>query len=337
MSIKRGRILQNCIRLPESNGRTGRKEKKSGSRKNGEWLRIQLLPAATIQELNILPSLFSKTIYLPVVALTYAWLLAMLIIYTPSRIAAMYASLNAIQVLQWTIGIAAVAALHECGHASALLHCGGRPGGIGISMRCLLPRGWSEINDVGKLIAKERLLVDNGGIYVQLLFTMILYVLNLSLIKNPVLLAVCVSSAVMALINLIPNRGTDGYWMIKDAFGIEDIVQHAKALIGKSSGRPTRNKRQKKVHFVFLVIFRNLAIVYLLMLILTVFMVALNTMTADAVAISSQINPAAILQIMWNRLGCLVAIAVVIQNVFVSVGKSGKENRSGLEETGEIG
>ena len=188
------------------------------------------------------------------------------------------------------------------------------------------------INDVLELTAKERLLVDSGGIYFQLLLSMIMHAVYLTSLKSPALVAIYVSSAIMALINLIPNKGSDGYWMVKDAFGIEDVVQNAKGMIGKSP----LNERKKKVQAVLLVAFRNMSIVYLLILILTVFIYALHTITADVAAIICQITALEALRIIWNRLGCLVAIAVVLQNVIASIGKSGRDGRSALEEKGKV-
>ena len=200
----------------------------------------------------------------------------MLIIYNPAKIATVYIELNAFQVVQWVIGVAVIALIHECGHASAILHCCGNPGGVGISMRFLLPRGWSEVNEVWRLTEKERLLVDIGGIYIQLLFSAGLFVINCFSGNSPVLLAICITSALMALINLTPNKGTDGYWMVKDAFGIEDLVRKAKDLFGGSSSMAVPNEKKEKTIVAILIVLRNAATVYLLVLILTVLISALK-------------------------------------------------------------
>ncbi|MCR5137442.1 MAG: hypothetical protein K6C12_10125 [Oscillospiraceae bacterium] len=324
------------IRFFQSNASSERTEDLPSDRKDGEWLRARLVSEDTLRKIKVLPKLFSKPVFFSGAILTLIWLLSMLIIYNPAKIATVYIELNAVQVVQWLIGVAVIAFIHECGHASAILHCGGNPGSIGISMRFLLPRGWSEVNEVWRLTEKERLLVDIGGIYIQLMFSAGLFVFNCFSGNSPVLLAICISSALMALINLTPNEGTDGYWMVKDAFGIEDLVQKAKVLFGRSSSQAVPNGKKEKTIVAILIVLRNIATIYLLVLILTVLISALKTVAADFVAIAGQIDPAAIIRILWNRLSCLVTATVALQNIIGSAGKTAVKKRSDLEEKGKV-
>ena len=325
-SISTAEVPDN-IRFFQSNASSEETEDRASDRKNGEWLRVQLVSEVTLRKIKFLPKLFSKPIFFSGTVLTLIWLLFMLIIYNPAKTAAVYIELNAIQVVQWLIGVAVIAFIHECGHASAILHCGENPGGVGISMRFLLPRGWSEVNEVWRLTEKERLLVDIGGIYIQLLFSAGLFVFNGLSGNNSVLLAICISSALMALINLTPNKGTDGYWMVKDAFGIEDLVQKAKDPFGRSSNQAVPSGKKEKTIVAILLVLRNAATVYLLVLILTVLISALKTAAAYFNTIAGQSNPAAIIRILWNRLSCLVTATVALQNIIGSAVKNSRKKR----------
>ncbi len=131
----------------------------------------------------------------------------------------------------------------------------------------------------------------------------------------------------MALINLTPNKGTDGYWMVKDAFGIEDLIQKAKDLFGRSSNQAVPSGKKEKTIVAILLALRNAATVYLLVLILTVLISALKTVAADFITIAGQINPAAIIRILWNRLSCLVTATVALQNIIGSAGKNSRKKR----------
>lgn len=297
-------------------------KKQNRNQKPGTWLRIQLLSSRDIQKFKILPTLFSKLLFLPITAMNVSWLLFMIFHYPPHEVAELFIGLSAHQIVWWLLGIAVVSLFHEFGHVSALLHCGGIPGGIGISMHYLLPKGWSEINDTWRLSRTDCLYVDSGGVFFQMLITWVIYALNGSWLNSRAIMAVCVTSAQMVLINLIPNAGSDGYWLVKDAFGIEDVSQSAKSMFRKSSDSSQSIKPNEKIIIISLLIARNIALIYLLTVVIIVFSAAaarlIQEISSLLVEISS-FSPSLACSFLSNSMSSVMVVIIVLQNVISSI------------------
>lgn len=296
------------------------------NQKPGTWLRIIVLSQRLTRNLRILPILFSKPVFYPVSAINAIWIVTMLIQYNPKRATELYLSLSAYQILWWLFGIAIISFFHEIGHISALLHCGGTPGGVGLSIRFFLPRGWSELKGINSLPATERVYVDLGGIYFQLILTEAVFLVNAVWLQNQVLAAICTASVHMALINLIPNQGSDGYWVVKDLFGIEDISAKARALLRKSKVKTEKHGQKETLITGILLIARNIALIYLLTLILFISIAAGKIIALDLLAAyRNMVNcPVSlphetILQYLSRRLGCIAFLIVALQNNISSI------------------
>jgi putative peptide zinc metalloprotease protein len=59
--------------------------------------------------------------------------------------------------------------LHEFGHAAAGKRFGATPGDIGFGFYFIAPVFFSDLSDVWKLPPKERIIVNLGGIYFELI------------------------------------------------------------------------------------------------------------------------------------------------------------------------
>ena len=296
------------------------------NQKPGTWLRIIVLPQRLTMSIRILPILFSKPVFYPVSVINAICIVTMLIQYNPQKATELYLRLTAYQIVWWLFGIAIISFFHEIGHISALLHCGGTPGGVGLSVRFFLPRGWSELKGIDSLPADVRVYVDLGGIYFQLILTEAVFLVNAVWLQNQVLTAICTASVHMALINLIPNQGSDGYWVVKDLFGIEDISANARALFSKSKVKTEKHRQKEIMITAVLLIARNIALIYLLILLLFVSIAAGKTLALDlAAAYRNMVNgPVSltyktILQYLSRRLGCIAFLTVALQNNISSI------------------
>lgn len=305
---------------------------KTDRQNKGTWLRVQLLPEKLTNRLPVLTHLFTKAVFRAASLISAVWLAAILILYCPRKAAAVYLSLTASQIGWWLIGIAVISLFHELGHVSALLYCGGKPGGIGLSIRFFLPKGWSELNGIEKLSSPERMYVDLGGIIFQLLLTESAFAVNALWLQNKVVTAVCVASAHMALINLIPNPGSDGYWLIKDCFGIEDITAKANKMFGNRSKQAEKRDWEEVRITVFLLITRNIALIYLLVLVVTVSAAAAGTVFQDlqtGLLSSGRLTAVAVRRFLSRRLGSLAFLMITLQNAVSSVVQARKRGKQG--------
>jgi hypothetical protein len=303
-------------------------------RKPGTWLRVQLLSGKVTQKFKIMPALFSKHFFFPITVLDISWLFFMMLHYTPHDVADLFVGLSACQIGWWLLGVAIVSLFHECGHVSALLYCGGIPEGVGVSMHYLLPKGWSEINDMWKLSQTDCLYVDSGGVYFQTLLSLAIYTMNVTWLNSRVILTVCVTSVLMAVINLIPNSGSDGYWLVKDAFGIEDVSQKAKSMFRQQSDGIQSVKPGEKKRTIILLITRNIALIYLLTVVVTVLAVAAMRLFREISSFLGEISlfsPSMVSSFLSNSLSSMIVVTIVSQNVVSSICQMsrGKKIRSG--------
>lgn len=290
-------------------------------RKPGTWLRLQLIPGTVVQRFKTLPVLFYKGIFVPIATMCLLWFLFMIVRYPPRCVATLYVGLSGYRIGLWLFGVAVISLFHECGHVSALLHCGGTPGGLGISMYFLLPRGWSEVNDTWRLTRLDRLYVDFGGIYFQLLLTMTVYFLNVLWLDSRLLLTICVTSAQMALINLIPSAGSDGYWLVRDVFGIENISQKAKYVVRQSADDVQVGKLEK-MKTISLLIIQNMTMIYLLIVIITVSSTAITKLlqeTCSFVKGSADYSFSAVGSFLADNLSSIMIMAIVLQSAVTSI------------------
>jgi len=116
---------------------------------------------------------------------------------------------------------------HEIGHATALAHEGYAPGRIGLGFLLVIPVLFAEVTAVGMLARGGRLRVDFSGMVFQLFAGGLL--LLLSVICGPFaslsgsLQVAGLSSLVAVCWSLLPFVRSDGYWILADYLGVENL------------------------------------------------------------------------------------------------------------------
>ena len=138
----------------------------------------------------------------------------------------------------------------------------------------------------------------------------------------------------MAVINLIPNSGSDGYWLVKDAFGIEDVSQKAKSMFRQQSDGIQSIKPGEKKRMIILLITRNIALIYLLSVVVTVLAVASMRLFQEISLFLGEISlfrPSMVSSFLSNNLSSMIVVTIVSQNVISSICQMlrGKKIRSG--------
>lgn len=114
--------------------------------------------------------------------------------------------------------------IHEFGHASACARYGGKPSDIGFSFYWLFPVLYSDVNDVWRLRRWQRVVVDLGGAYFQLVVGAVY--LAISVVTGwpdgQYTLALILYSF---LVTLNPILKFDGYWLMADILGVVNLWQ----------------------------------------------------------------------------------------------------------------
>jgi len=104
---------------------------------------------------------------------------------------------------------------HELGHMSALKKYKQRHGNIGFGFYLFTPTLFADVNNSWRLNMKEKITVNLGGIYFNIIFMNILFIL-FYFTQNSNLLILIFFLNFRVLFNLNPFFKTDGYWVLSD-------------------------------------------------------------------------------------------------------------------------
>lgn len=119
---------------------------------------------------------------------------------------------------------------HEFGHSSACAYYGASPGEIGVGLYLRYPVLYSDVTDAWRLPRTQRAMVDFGGIYFQLIFIPILFMLYLTT-SSSVFLYVILLNYGSALFNLNPIFRFDGYWLFSDMAGVPNLRKRSLEIL----------------------------------------------------------------------------------------------------------
>ena len=135
----------------------------------------------------------------------------------------------------WDFGTAAAglglflltAVWHELGHATALARSGYPPGGIGAGVLFVIPVLFADVTAVGALPRAGRIRVDVSGVVFQLAMGGVLMALAgwfKTVPSYASALTLAGSSALLAISwSLFPFIRSDGYWLLCDLLGLDDL------------------------------------------------------------------------------------------------------------------
>jgi putative peptide zinc metalloprotease protein len=146
--------------------------------------------------------------------------------------------------------------LHEFGHAAACIRFGARNGPIGFGFYVFTPVFYSDVSDAWRLSRKQRIIVDLGGIYMQLLFTAA-FVLTYFITAKVVLLQIAFVMAGFTVWNLSPFLRYDGYWALCDILNISNLNEKSARVVNQFLGyivgmnKTWRFSKQNTFFFVF--------------------------------------------------------------------------------------
>lgn len=128
------------------------------------------------------------------------------------------------------------AAIHEFGHAGALVRHGQPAGAIGAGLYLgAIPVFYADVSRAWRLSVRARVVVNLGGVYFQAVYATALMLLGAAA-GYPALQMAGALSVVLALTQFMPFARTDGYWVLSDAL--------REPRLGKFEARLLRDCRQ---------------------------------------------------------------------------------------------
>lgn len=197
-------------------------EARAGQAKGAFWFRRQLLPQTLVVKIaSVLSAAFH-----PAMATFLVLLIAV-----AAGLVAPRASQAAPTQFWASYGLFLVSVLaHELGHASACARYGAKPSEIGLTVYFIYPSFYSDVSAAWELKRWQRMVVDLGGVYFQLVFGAGCAIAYLLTGWGP-LLGALLFIAGSCLFSLNPILKFDGYWVIADALGVTNLGQQPARIV----------------------------------------------------------------------------------------------------------
>jgi putative peptide zinc metalloprotease protein len=126
--------------------------------------------------------------------------------------------------------VAASAAFHECGHATACAYGGARPGVMGVGIYIVWPAFYTDVTDAYRLGKGGRLRTDLGGVYFNSIFSLATFGVYFLTRWEPLLLVVPLQIMEM-LHQFLPFIRLDGYYIVSDLTGVPDMFSRIKPTL----------------------------------------------------------------------------------------------------------
>jgi putative peptide zinc metalloprotease protein len=114
--------------------------------------------------------------------------------------------------------------VHELGHGAACARLGAKHGALGAGLYLVFPVLYMELDDAWRLKRTERALIDAAGLYLQLLFGLVVFAISVLWEPlRPAAFAMITVLGLGALLNLNPIFRFDGYWLLSDLLGVPNL------------------------------------------------------------------------------------------------------------------
>jgi putative peptide zinc metalloprotease protein len=130
---------------------------------------------------------------------------------------------------------------HELGHASACVRYGAKPSNIGLTIYLMFPAFYSDVTDAWRLKRWQRVIVDFGGVFFELIVGAI-YVVCYTFTQWAGLKIAILAIASSCILYLNPVFKFDGYWALSDALGVTNLSREPERIFRHIFSKPS-NKR----------------------------------------------------------------------------------------------
>ena len=177
-----------------------------------------ILPASIVNHIgSYLKVLFKKMIFIPLFTCCICFLM-----YSAINQSEIVLQSEYLMVFVFLMFISV--SFHELGHGSALIYSGEKAGPIGGGFYLFAPIMYADVTNAWALDPIDRQRVNIGGIYFELVFFAIFYiifeVMGCADLQNILLLI-----GLKSFWNLNPLLRSDGYWLLSDALGVSNLYQ----------------------------------------------------------------------------------------------------------------
>lgn len=183
------------------------------------WIRIPLFRSNKLKPLTKLLSFFINKGVAITVTLTYTIILLLMFfnVYKHSMFE-LQMSNQMVVLLTSYLSIF----FHEIGHIAASHKYKIDSGDFGIGFYLFFPVAFVDLTDAWSVDYKKRMVVDIAGMYFQIIYSIIIFIIYLITGKYSLLLSVQ-TIFMLTVMNLIPTLKLDGYWFMSDYLRVSNI------------------------------------------------------------------------------------------------------------------
>jgi putative peptide zinc metalloprotease protein len=133
-------------------------------------------------------------------------------------------------VLAMTALVVVMGAFHETGHATAARYGGAKPGAMGAGIYLVWPVFYTDVTDAYRLDRRGRLRTDLGGIYFNLVFTLVAAAVY-GVTGEGLFLAMVLLTQVETLRQFLPFVRLDGYYIVADLAGVPNLFPYLRPAL----------------------------------------------------------------------------------------------------------
>lgn len=135
---------------------------------------------------------------------------------------------------------------HEIGHAASSFSFGVKPKEIGFGLYFIFPVLYTNTTNIWKLNRDQRIIVNLGGIYIQLFINIVFIILYVLQIGQNFTLSLIILNTLSILTSFNPFFRYDGYWIYSDFFNIPNLREKSGNLINNIFFHPVNTAKQIK-------------------------------------------------------------------------------------------
>lgn len=124
--------------------------------------------------------------------------------------------------------------LHELGHAASAHLFGIKTKKIGFGLYMIFPVMFADVTGVWKLSSMKRVIINLGGIYLQLIINLALiyWIYHSPDLNTTIIIRYLITvNVAMIIINVNPFFKFDGYWVYSDLFNLPNLRQQSQAYM----------------------------------------------------------------------------------------------------------
>lgn len=203
---------------------------------------------------------------------------------------------------------------HEFGHCTAAKICNLKIKEIGIGIYYFNIVAYSDVNRTWLLNKKCRLLIDAGGYYFTLIFSLFVFIIGIFL-NYKILIFYSFYKFISVFNGLNVFLKYDGYWLFTDLIGVfnlsDFVINYLKSLFKKRKNPLNNlNKNGKKYFFIYFF----LLIIYFIFFIYSIYLITLKIMPDYIIYILNNIK---LILISLYKINITIIINILLKFILI--------------------